>query len=115
MPNPLKEKRIKAMVARRLVEVRKQKNMTQFDLAKAMDCSQGIISMYEAGHTKIDIYTLIDLKNALGCSVDYLVGEDVVYDTSAKGRIFKALESLPGNMQDLVATVAETAANLEQY
>ena len=113
MPDILKEKQRKAMVARRLAEVRKQKGMNQFELAKAMGCTQGLISKYEAGQANIHLNTLIDICDALGCSLDYLLGREVVYDTSLRGRILKALEVLPGDKQRMIVAMVEIAAGFE--
>ena len=110
MPDPMKEKQRKSMVARRLAEVRKQKDMNQFELAKAMNCTQGLISKYEAGQANIHLNTLIDICDALGCSLDYLLGREVVYDTSLRGRVLKALEVLPKESQNMVVNMVEAAA-----
>ncbi len=114
MPDQMKEKQRKSMVARRLAEVRKQKDMNQFELAKAMGCTQGLISKYEAGQANVQLNTLIDICDALGCSLDYLLGREVVYDTSLRGRILAAMEKLPGGKQDMIVAMVEIAANLEQ-
>ena len=110
----MKEKQRKAMVARRLAEVRKQKGMNQFELAKAMGCTQGLISKYEAGQANIQLNTLIDICDALGCSLDYLLGREVVYDTSLRGRALKALEVLPGDKQNMVLVMLERAAEAQE-
>ena len=113
MPESLKEKQRKAMVARRLADVRKKKGMNQFELAKAMGCTQGLISKYEAGQANIQLNTLMDICDVLGCSLDYLLGRDVVYDTSLRGRALKALEILPEHIQRMLVTMLEAAANFE--
>lgn len=113
--NQLLERQRTASVARRLAEVRKQKSMTQFDLAKAMDCTQGLICKYEAGQANVQLSTVIAICDALGCSVDYLLGRNVVYDTSLRGRMLKALEELPGETQNMLVVMAEAAAGLEQH
>ena len=114
MPDILKEKQRKAMVARRFAEVRKQKGMNQFDLAEAMGCTQGLISKYEAGQANIHLNTLIDICDVLGCSLDYLLGREVVYDTSLRGRALKALEVLPGDKQNMVLVMLERAAEAQE-
>ena len=101
------------MVARRLAEVRKQKGMNQFDLAKAMGCTQGLISKYEAGQANISLSTLIDICDTLGCYLDYLLGGEIVYDDSLRGKILKALEILPGDKQRMVLAMVEAAAVFE--
>lgn len=114
MPDTMKEKQRKAMVARRVAEVRKQKGMNQFDLAEDIGCTQGLISQYEAGQANLSLSTLIDICDSLGCSVDYLLGRDVVYDTSLKGRMQKSLEVLPSDKQTMVLSMVEGAAEAQK-
>ncbi len=114
MLDQMKEKQRKAMVARRLAEVRKQKGMNQFELAKAMGCTQGLISKYEAGQANIHLNTLIDICDALGCSLDYLLGREVVYDRSLRGKVLKFLEVLPGDKQNMVLVMLEGAAEAQE-
>lgn len=113
MPDTLKEKQRKAMVARRVAKVRKQKGLTQHDLAEAMGCTQGLISQYEAGQSNLSLSILIDICDVLGCSIDYLLGREVMYDTSLRGRILKALEGLPESKQRMIVTMVEAAAEFE--
>ena len=115
MSDQMKEKQRKAMVARRLAEVRKQKGLTQYELAVEVACTQGLISKYEAGQATIQLDVLISICDVLGCSLDYLLGRDVVYDISLRGRLLKALEKLPGEKQNMLVTMSEAAAGLEQY
>ena len=99
-------------VSQRLTRVRKQKGLNQFQLATAMGCTQGLICKYETGQANVNLNTLIDMCDALGCSMDYLIGTDVPSDTSLRGRTLKALEVLPGEKQCMVVDMVEAAADV---
>jgi transcriptional regulator with XRE-family HTH domain len=110
MPDSLKEKQMIHMLARRLKEVRESKDLNQHGLAQLVGCTQGLISHYEAGVTKITLGTLLDIADALGCSVDYLIGREVAYDQSARGRLYRAFEHLTADKQEMVVVMLEAAA-----
>jgi transcriptional regulator with XRE-family HTH domain len=57
----------------RLKELRKQKNISQTDLAKALNMKQTTISSYEKGKTQPPIEVLIDIANHFNVSLDYLL------------------------------------------
>jgi len=58
----------------RLKDLRKQKKLTQGDLAELMGMSQATVASWEKGTRKPDIDALLQLAGILGCSVDYLLG-----------------------------------------
>ncbi len=62
------------MFAERLVKLRKEKELSQYDLAKCLGLSRGQISNYELGTRKPDTDTLSKIANFFGVSVDYLLG-----------------------------------------
>jgi len=62
------------MLGARIRKMRKQKSMTQQDLAEKLGLAKSTISQYETGVNEPDAETLRKLADILGCSVDYLVG-----------------------------------------
>lgn len=56
--------------------MRKQKNMTQADLAELLGVTPAAISRYESGERIPDIVTAAKIANALGCKVDDLIKEE---------------------------------------
>ena len=62
------------MFAERLRELRKDKNLTQKELAKLLPLSKNSICEYEKGRSEPNIETLIKLADIFDCSIDYLVG-----------------------------------------
>jgi transcriptional regulator with XRE-family HTH domain len=58
----------------RLVALRKTRNMTQIDLALAINSTQRAISYYEAEGGNPDLAVVVQLATALGVSTDELLG-----------------------------------------
>lgn len=63
----------KERVGNRLAALRKDKGMTQEDLAKASGISLNSIARYEIGDTSMGLDAAYDLTAALGCTLDQLV------------------------------------------
>ncbi len=97
------------MVARRIKEVRISKSLSQFDLAKLMGCTQGLISQYESGTSNVSLGIVVEIADALGCSIDYLLGRDAQYDASLRGRLHKAFEALTSTRQAMIVVMIEAA------
>lgn len=53
-----------------LIEQRKEKGMTQKDLAKATDLTQSVIARLESKKTIPQLDTLIKVVNALDCNLE---------------------------------------------
>lgn len=56
--------------------IRRQKGMTQADLAEMLGVTPAAISRYESGERIPDIVTAAKIANALGCKVDDLIKEE---------------------------------------
>ncbi len=63
------------MIGERILELRKQNHMTQFDLAKALNLSPSAIGMYEQGRRTPNVSVLIHLSKIFCVSVDSLIKE----------------------------------------
>ena len=57
-----------------LKELRREKNLGQVDLAKAIGVSKGVISLWENGLREPNMYSLILLAKYFKVSLDELVG-----------------------------------------
>ncbi|WP_353856468.1 helix-turn-helix transcriptional regulator [Bacillus sp. Bos-x628] len=62
------------MLSKRLKSVRKNKGLTQEELAKRVKTTKGTISNYENGHSTPSNEMLKDLADALDTTTDYLLG-----------------------------------------
>jgi len=58
---------------RRIRDLREDKDMTQTEMAKILNCSQRIYSNYECGDVDIPTQILIKLAQYHNVSTDYLV------------------------------------------
>lgn len=61
-------------IAIRIKEMRKEKKLTQSDLAKLLSTTQDTISLWELGKSTPDINYLIELTKIFSVSADYLLG-----------------------------------------
>lgn len=77
---------------KRLRQLRKEKGLTQAELAKLLSIGESTVSFYESGKRQPDYETLIRLAEVFNVSVDYLLGrtEHKAPNTNKPG------SSLPG-------------------
>lgn len=59
-----------------IVDLRKDKNYTQKELARLLNISAGCLSKYENGTTQPPLEMLIQISDALNVSTDYLLGRN---------------------------------------
>lgn len=59
---------------KRIRDLREDKDLTQKELAKVLNCSQQVYSNYELGQRDIPTDILIKLSNFYNVSVDYILG-----------------------------------------
>ena len=62
------------MFAERLKELRKEKNMTQVQLAETLGVSKGTIAMWEIGKREPNFETLNRLSDIFDKRIDYILG-----------------------------------------
>ena len=60
--------------AKRLIELRKEKGISQADLAKEMTVSKSVVCYWETDRSEITAPNLILLSKYFGVSTDYLLG-----------------------------------------
>lgn len=58
----------------RLLDLRKEKNMSQRQMAEYFNVTQGTYNNWEQGNTQPSIEQLIELARFFSVSVDYLIG-----------------------------------------
>ena len=84
-------------IGRRVRLARTEKNMTQDNVAEAIDISAPHMSNIETGSTKLSLPTLIAIANALSVSADALLCDNVV---RSKALFEKELEKLLADCDD---------------
>lgn len=62
------------MIYKRIRDLREDKDITQKEISKILNCSQQVYSNYELGQRDIPTYILIKLSNFYNVSVDYILG-----------------------------------------
>ena len=60
--------------AKRVLELRKEKGLTQNQIAKALNVSQRTISFWEKGERECDLQQLIKIAEFFEVSTDYILG-----------------------------------------
>ena len=90
-----------------LSELRKDRNMTQRDLAQVLYVTTGTISNYENGAHFPDVEKLIDISEFFGVTTDYLLGRtsysyslDVLNKQLANGMSVGDLVDMVANMNE---------------
>nr|WP_315193874.1 helix-turn-helix transcriptional regulator [uncultured Flavobacterium sp.] len=85
---------------KRLAEVRKNKSLSQEDLAKHLGTKSPVIGRYERDEMKPSIDTANKLAEFLEVSLDYLTGNtDVLLDTNTLNRILE-VQQLPEDVKE---------------
>lgn len=97
-------------VGRRIARLRRNKGLTQVELARALEVSQPVVSDYENDVIKLSGETIVILAQILGASADELLGlEKPARATAAtikNRRIYRQLQSidrLPKRDQEALA------------
>ena len=62
------------MVYKRIRDLREDRDLTQKEVAKSLNCSQQVYSNYELGQRDIPTHVLIELSKFYKVSVDYILG-----------------------------------------
>ena len=62
------------MIYKRIRDLREDRDLTQKEMAKALNCSQQVYSNYELGQRDIPTDILIKLSSFYNVSVDYILG-----------------------------------------
>ena len=62
------------MIYRRIRDLREDKDITQKEMSKILNCSQQVYSNYELGQRDIPTDVLIKLSQFHEVSVDYILG-----------------------------------------
>lgn len=62
------------MVYKRIRDLREDKDLTQKEVSRALNCSQQVYSNYELGQRDIPTDILIKLSKLYNVSADYILG-----------------------------------------
>ena len=62
-------------ISQRIKELRKDRALTQVQLAQLVGCTQPMITIWESGKCEPTASAILKLSDALDCSTDYLLGK----------------------------------------
>lgn len=76
-------------IGNKIIQLRKQNNLSQADLAKKVGISRTIVGNYERNTNTPSIDILIKISHVFNVSIDYLIGEGQIssYDKEVLKRI----------------------------
>lgn len=84
----------KNIFSKRLIELRKNKKLTQYTLADNLGCSRALISNYEQGRREPDFDTLLKIADYFNVSTDYMLGITNIAE-------IKELQDTLGDVEDI--------------
>jgi transcriptional regulator with XRE-family HTH domain len=104
-------------IAQRLVRLRKERGITQAQMARALGISQPVVSDYERGALRLHGELILKVAEILGVSADELLGRDGQQKKSrAQGKVqqvFEEVSRLPRRQQEKI--VEFVTAFVRQY
>lgn len=68
------------LFAYRVKQLRKEKGLTQLELAQEVGLSKGTIAMWEVNKREASFSTLFKLASFFNTTIDYLLGYDLIQD-----------------------------------
>lgn len=101
-------------LGQRIARLRKDRNITQVQMAETLGVAQQTLAHYEVGRLRIAVTTLAALAKALDVSVEELIGEQTDPTRSKRGpasRLEQQLEqisTLPRAKQQFVIQMLDT-------
>jgi transcriptional regulator with XRE-family HTH domain len=108
------EKSFYTVLGRRIAERRKERGITQVQLAEQLGVAQQTMAHYEGGVSRIAVETLTQTATALGTGVEELIGTPAAHRTGKRGpapRLQQQLEQislLPRTQQKFVMQMLDT-------
>ena len=99
---------VQKIIGRRIQEIRKQRGLTQEQMAERVNISPHYLSALERGVYNIKLDLLVDILNILNCSADE-VFQDVVGSSSKikASQLSEKLKGLPVHEQRKILEVIE--------
>ena len=99
----------------RLYELRMEQNLSQRELAKKLNISQGTYNNWENGKTEPSIEDLIEISKLFKVSVDYLIGnqvEEVLMkeDENTLRKIYRSIQKLDEETLKALSVIIEKMA-----
>lgn len=98
------------LIGRRVKEARRQKQMSQAELAEQTDMSVSYISLVETGKKQASLETLVRIANALGVTVDHmLVGNQRKDPVEYQTELVQLMEGCTSYEKRIIYEIASAA------
>lgn len=96
-------------LGKRIREERKRLNLTQAELAEAIDISDTYMGAIERGERSLTLDTLVRLVNRLGVTVDYMLSESVSdSDSNIMEQFKQIIDGQPMNRKQMAIQILRT-------
>ncbi len=76
----MKHEKLPNLFAYRVKQLRKEKGLTQLELAQEVGLSKGTVAMWEVNKREASFSTLFKLASFFNTTIDYLLGYDLIQD-----------------------------------
>ncbi len=96
-------------IGSRITELRKAKNWSQADLAKAIEASRDIVGKYERNENSPSVEMALKIAKVFDVPVDYLLGEGkhASYDKETVKRL-EDIQTLDGSTKSVLFNIIDT-------
>jgi transcriptional regulator with XRE-family HTH domain len=98
----------------KILEIRRQRNITQQELGKIIGVDKRVISKYEKGSTVPSVKVALQIATALDTSLDYLMGSDKALFID-DNEVIQLLKNYNGLTDDVKLTVKNMLKALTIY
>ena len=98
----------------RIAELRKERGLTQVQLAQTLDLTQQMVASYEVGRRRVPVSLLPGIADALGVSIEELIGRQPARAAAKRGpapklqQQIERIAQLPKAKQRFVIEMLET-------
>jgi len=96
-------------IGSKIIELRKAKDWSQAELAKAVEASRDIIGKYERNENSPSVEMALKIAKVFDVPVDYLLGEGkhASYDNETVKRL-EDIQTLDGNTKSVLFNIIDT-------
>lgn len=96
-------------IGKRITELRKEKKLSQADLAKALNASRDMIGKYERNEHLPSIEMASKIADLFEVTIDYLLGKETLAKYNKKSvRRLEDIEKLDGDTKNILFKVIDT-------
>lgn len=100
---------VQKIIGKQIQEIRKQRGLTQEQLAEKVNISPHYLSALERGIYNIKLDLLVDILNILNCSADEVFQDVVIASSKVKAsQLSEKLKALPLTEQRKILEVVDT-------